>query len=67
MATKTARPKRRPKVQSKPAPKTNQINVRISDPQKDLLARAAEKVGVSMSSFLLSAGLERAREVTGEA
>jgi predicted HicB family RNase H-like nuclease len=63
----TTKPSRARKRVTKPAPKTNQINIRISDEQKDLLVRAAETAGMSMSTFVLSAGLEKARKITERA
>jgi len=39
------------------------IDLRISADQKTLLARAASYAGVSLSSFLVSAAADRAREL----
>jgi len=65
-AAKTARTKKRARTPlKKPPPKNNQINIRVSDEQKELLAEAATKVGISMSSWMLSVSLREARKVTG--
>lgn len=42
------------------------IDLRISADQKTLLARAASYAGVSLSSFLVSAAADRARELVAE-
>jgi len=42
------------------------IDLRLSADQKTLLARAASYAGVSLSSFLVSAAAERARELLAE-
>ena len=42
------------------------IDLRISADQKALLARAASYAGVSLSSFLVSAAADRARELVAE-
>ncbi len=42
------------------------IDLRVSADQKTLLARAASYSGVSLSSFLVSAAAERAKEMVAE-
>ncbi|MEG3439957.1 DUF1778 domain-containing protein [Pannus brasiliensis CCIBt3594] len=42
--------------------KEKRIDIRVSQPQKELLEKAADLKGMSLSSYLLSRGLEAARE-----
>ena len=49
-----------------PQQRDERIDLRVSANQKTLLARAASYAGVSLSSFLVSAAAERARELVAE-
>jgi hypothetical protein len=69
-------PKKRapkPKTESKTEPdrrkevrKEESMRIRVSKPDKDVLERAAARVGLGVSAFVLSAALERARAALGE-
>ena len=58
-------PKRRaPKSQTKrrkEVRKEESMRIRISQPDKELLERAAARVGLGVSAYVLSAALEKAR------
>ena len=49
-----------------PQQRDERIDLRVSANQKTLLARAASYAGVSLSSFLVSAAADRARELVAE-
>jgi uncharacterized protein (DUF1778 family) len=43
--------------------KNNLVSVRFSDPQMDLISRAAEIEGVNPTEFLRQCSLEQARQI----
>jgi len=55
------------KARRKAVRKEAHINVRLTDEQKDELARAATHTGLGVSSWLLATGLREARKIAKEA
>lgn len=49
-----------PTKRRKKVTKDKSIQVRVTDEQKEILARAAERAGLGLSSWLLSLGLREA-------
>lgn len=47
-------------------PRDQRINVRVSELQRDLIVRAAEAAGKSMSDFLLEAGCSEAERTLAD-
>lgn len=60
-ASAKADPKRRKSIR-----KDEQIRIRVTAEQKELLTRAADKDGSGLSFWLLQAGLRAARAMDGE-
>jgi uncharacterized protein (DUF1778 family) len=56
---KTARPKTSPK----PGGKDDQVRIRLTAEQKDLMTAAAKKAGLGLSPWLLMLGLREANSV----
>lgn len=45
---------------------SNQINIRIPEPQRTLIDRAAESMGITRTQFILDAARERAEDRLAE-
>ena len=64
MGSKKRAPKADP-PRRKDVRKEESLRVRIAKPDKELLERAAARVGLGVSAFVLSAALEKARNALG--
>jgi uncharacterized protein (DUF1778 family) len=62
--TRMARAPKRPQ-RRKPVRKEETIRLRVTTEQKQILVEAAERVGSSLSTWLLSVGLRAAQERQG--
>ena len=51
----------RPKKQAR-ARKSDRLQIRVTDEQKEILRAAAERSGISISSWIVSMALARAKE-----
>jgi uncharacterized protein (DUF1778 family) len=45
--------------------KTEHLNIRVTEDQKNLLEKVAQQDGISLSSWVIQAALEKARKKNG--